>query len=216
MATQTSLFDDPQSPTPAMPQGFRYEEDIITEAEETSLVAFLSTLELKPFEFHGHLGNRLVTAFGLRYDYAKRTVEPAEALPPFLAELRKKVASFAGRPTEDFRQSGVNQYPPGAGISSLRALIRSNQCQRIQIVLIPAPIAPATTTPSRLQVTLLRSSADPGILRNKGMLISTLVILEIKTPFTPVRGGSSPWWIRVAADAIDEPLDSNPPAALTK
>jgi hypothetical protein len=52
-----------------MPEGFRYEEDIISEADEAALAKSLATLDLKPFEFHGHLGNRRVTSFGLRYDY---------------------------------------------------------------------------------------------------------------------------------------------------
>jgi len=116
MATQTGLFDDPQAVVPTMPDGFRYQENIITEAEEAALVAALGTLELKPFEFHGYLGNRRVTSFGLRYDYTRRTVEAAEAFPPFLSELREKAAVFAGRRIEEFVQAGVNQYPPGAGI----------------------------------------------------------------------------------------------------
>lgn len=116
MAVQTDLFGDSQPRALAMPEGFRYEEDIITEAEEASLAESLSKLELKPFEFHGHLGNRRVTSFGLRYDYARRTVEDAEEFPEFLAALRNKVAAFAGRPVYDFQQGGVNQYPPGAGI----------------------------------------------------------------------------------------------------
>jgi hypothetical protein len=58
-----------------MPEGFRYEEDIISEADEAALAKSLATLDLKPFEFHGHLGNRRVTSFGLRYDYARRTVK---------------------------------------------------------------------------------------------------------------------------------------------
>ena len=87
-----------------------------TEAEEASLLASLATLELKPFEFHGHAGNRRVTSFGLRYDYARRIVEPADGFPPFLTELRSKVAIFAGRSIDEFQQGGVNQYPPGAGI----------------------------------------------------------------------------------------------------
>jgi hypothetical protein len=70
MATQNGLFGELEDTLPAMPEGFRYEEDIITEAEEVALVASLATLELKPFEFHGHVGNRRVTSFGLRYDYA--------------------------------------------------------------------------------------------------------------------------------------------------
>jgi alkylated DNA repair dioxygenase AlkB len=116
MATQAKFSDDFESRMPAMPGGFHYQENILSEEEEASLVASLDTLELKPFEFHGHLGNRRVTSFGLRYDYERRMVEPADALPLFLTELRKKAAAFAGRSIEEFQQAGVNQYPPGAGI----------------------------------------------------------------------------------------------------
>jgi alkylated DNA repair dioxygenase AlkB len=116
MATQTGLFAELEAPHSAMPEGFRYKDDIITEAEEAALVASLATLELKPFEFHGHVGNRRVTSFGLRYDYERRTVEAVDGFPMFLAELRIKVAEFAGRQVQEFQQGGVNEYPPGAGI----------------------------------------------------------------------------------------------------
>ncbi|WP_158792017.1 alpha-ketoglutarate-dependent dioxygenase AlkB [Granulicella sp. L60] len=116
MATQSGLFAEFESEPPSTPAGFRYEADIISEAEEAALVASLSTLELKPFEFHGYLGNRRVTSFGLRYDYSRRQVEAADGFPSFMTELRKKVAKFSGRHVEDFQQGGVNEYPPGAGI----------------------------------------------------------------------------------------------------
>jgi alkylated DNA repair dioxygenase AlkB len=99
-----------------LPEGFRYEEDIISEADETALAKSLATLELKPFEFHGHLGNRRVTSFGLRYDYAQRAVKVTDGFPAFVADLRNKVAKFAGRRIDEFQQGGVNEYPPGAGI----------------------------------------------------------------------------------------------------
>ena len=116
MAIQAALFGDTQNLVSSMPPGFRYEEDFITKAEEAALVASLGTLELKPFEFHGYVGNRRVTSFGPRYDYSRRVVETAAEFPPFLADLRKKVAAFAGREVDEFQQGGVNQYPPGAGI----------------------------------------------------------------------------------------------------
>jgi alkylated DNA repair dioxygenase AlkB len=117
MATQKTLFPGVESkPQEVVPEGFRYREDIISEAEEGALAASLALLELKPFEFHGHLGNRRVAAFGLRYDFTRRSVETADQFPSFLAGLREKVAKFAGRPVDDFKQGGVNEYPPGAGI----------------------------------------------------------------------------------------------------
>jgi alkylated DNA repair dioxygenase AlkB len=117
MATQKGLFAELENTqAPAMPSGFRYQEDIISEADEAALVASLATLELKPFEFHGHVGNRRVTSFGLRYDYVRRMVEPTVEFPLFIEELRRKAADFAGRSIDEIQQGGVNQYPPGAGI----------------------------------------------------------------------------------------------------
>jgi hypothetical protein len=34
--------------------GFRYREDVISQAEETALAASLDEVEFKPFEFHGY------------------------------------------------------------------------------------------------------------------------------------------------------------------
>jgi alkylated DNA repair dioxygenase AlkB len=99
-----------------LPEGFRYEEDIISEADEAALAKSLATLDLKQFEFHGHLGNRRVISFGLRYDYARRAAKATDGFPAFVADLRNKVAKFAGRKVDEFQQGGVNQYPPGAGI----------------------------------------------------------------------------------------------------
>jgi alkylated DNA repair dioxygenase AlkB len=99
-----------------MPEGFRYQDDIISEVDEAALAMSLATLDLKPFEFRGHLGNRRVTSFGLHYDYARHAVEAADAFPSFLADLRNKVAKFAGRKAGEFQQAGVNEYPAGAGI----------------------------------------------------------------------------------------------------
>lgn len=117
MTTENALFPELVNKQRGfMPEGFRYEEDFISEADEAALAKSLATLNLKPFEFHGHLGNRRVTSFGLRYDYARRAVEPADAFPSFLADLRNKAAKFAGRKVGEFQQAGVNEYPAGAGI----------------------------------------------------------------------------------------------------
>lgn len=117
MAVQKSLFAELENTQSLMmPSGFRYQEDIIGEAEEASLVASLSKLDLKPFEFHGHVGNRHVTSFNLRYDYASRRVERANPFPEFIEELRRKAAAFAKRTVDEIQQGGVNQYPPDAGI----------------------------------------------------------------------------------------------------
>jgi alkylated DNA repair dioxygenase AlkB len=117
MTTERALFPElADRQRSLMPEGFRYEEDIISEADEAALAKSLATLDLKPFEFHGHLGNRRVTSFGLRYDYARRAVKVTDGFPAFVADLRNKVAKFAGRKVDEFQQVGVNEYPSGAGI----------------------------------------------------------------------------------------------------
>ena len=117
MATQNALFPGLENKTGRPgPEGFQYRENFISEAEQAELVAALATLELKRFEFHGHLGNRRVASFGLRYDYSRRSLGTAEPFPSFLADLREKIAKSAGRQGHEFQQAGVNEYPPGAGI----------------------------------------------------------------------------------------------------
>jgi hypothetical protein len=111
MGAENLLFPEMK----AGPPGFIYRENFVTEEEEKTLAASLGQLDLKPFEFHGYLGNRRVASFGLKYDYERRSVEPASAMPEFLDDLLARVAEFAGCEPEAFRQVGVNEYRPGGG-----------------------------------------------------------------------------------------------------
>jgi alkylated DNA repair dioxygenase AlkB len=97
-------------------EGFRYQPDLIDSEEETGLVAQLERLAFQPFDFHGHLANRRIVGFGFRYDYDRRSLVEASAIPDFLIPLRAKVAAFAALPGEAFAQVLINEYPPGAGI----------------------------------------------------------------------------------------------------
>jgi alkylated DNA repair dioxygenase AlkB len=117
MGSQPALFPEKGQESPGVePSGFRYQEQIVSEEEEAHLAAGLEQLELKPFEFHGYLGNRRVINFGLKYDFSHRSIQRADDMPPFLNDLLSRVASFAGCEVEAIRQIGVNQYRAGAGI----------------------------------------------------------------------------------------------------
>lgn len=98
------------------PEGFRYQPNLIAAAEEADLVAHLEGLPFQPFDFHGHLANRRVIGFGLRYDYDQRRVVEAPPIPDFLMPLRQKVGAFSAQPPEAFAQILINEYRPGAGI----------------------------------------------------------------------------------------------------
>lgn len=109
---QGDLFRAPDD----LPEGFRYQPELITAKEEAELVHQLESLTFQPFDFHGHLANRRVVGFGLRYDYDQRKVIEAPVIPDFLMPLKGKVAAFAQLPADAFVQVLINEYRPGAGI----------------------------------------------------------------------------------------------------
>lgn len=98
------------------PEGFRYRSDFLTAAEEEALVARLSELPLREFEFHGYLARRRVLAFGWRYDFAGAALERADEIPDFLLPLRERAAVFAGLAPQRFGHALVTEYAPGAAI----------------------------------------------------------------------------------------------------
>jgi hypothetical protein len=52
MTSERALFPElVDKPRGLLPEGFRYEEDIISEADEAALAKSFATLDLKPFEF---------------------------------------------------------------------------------------------------------------------------------------------------------------------
>jgi alkylated DNA repair dioxygenase AlkB len=110
--SQPSLFDA----GPLMPEGFRHRADLITEAQEAALLAWLQTLEFRPYEFQGYLANRRVVSFGLRYDDRTRQVGPAEPIPVELHGLRSQAAAFAGVAPDALQHVLINEYRPGAPI----------------------------------------------------------------------------------------------------
>src|ERR1051325_3519558 len=106
MLEQTDLFGTP----PRLPEGFKYERDVISAAEEAGLIERFTDLPFKEFEFHGYLGKRRVVSFGWRYDYTARRIERSNDMPDFLLETRESAAAFAGMQSEDLQQALVTEY----------------------------------------------------------------------------------------------------------
>ena len=116
MDLQPSLFDLPLAPRRPMPDGFRYQPDLITPEAERALVRQFAGLDFKPYEHLGYLGNRRIAAFGWRRGDDGAMVETGEGVPDFLTPLLTKVAAFTGLSVESFRHALVTEYAPGAGI----------------------------------------------------------------------------------------------------
>jgi alkylated DNA repair dioxygenase AlkB len=101
---------------PALPEGFKYQTDLISPAEERVLLEQVRELPFKEFEFQGFIGKRRTVSYGWHYDFNVRTLQKAEDIPSFLLSLRETAASFAGMPPEQLQQVLVTEYDAGASI----------------------------------------------------------------------------------------------------
>lgn len=109
---QLALFES----GPVLPDGFRYETELIDHPAEAALVERIRALPFREFEFQGYTGKRRVVSFGWHYDFNERVLRRTEDMPPFLAELRELVASFAAMPSVSLQHVLVTEYGAGAGI----------------------------------------------------------------------------------------------------
>ena len=105
MGGSPSLFED------ALPPGFLYRPDFITEAEERELLAAIGDVAFSDFAMRGVVARRRVAFFGHSYDRA--TVAP---LPEFLVPLRATIARWAGVEASAFAMALINEYRPGSPI----------------------------------------------------------------------------------------------------
>lgn len=97
--------------------GFRYQPELISVAEEAALLTNVRELPFKNFEFHGFKGKRRTVSFGWQYEFSGRgALRKADDIPNFLLPLRARAASFAGIEPGAFQHVLVIEYGPGAGI----------------------------------------------------------------------------------------------------
>jgi alkylated DNA repair dioxygenase AlkB len=119
MASQLDIFGGAggaRRTAAVLPEGFRYEPELIGPAEEAELLSSVRVLPFREFEFHGYTGRRRVVSFGWHYDFSGRRLRKADRIPEFLLALRAHAAAFAGLSPEGLRHALVTEYGPGAGI----------------------------------------------------------------------------------------------------
>ena len=111
---QLDIFGTPAGP--ALPEGFRYQPEVISRDEERALLESFQALPFKEFEFHGYTGKRRVVSFGWKYDFEARRLHKADDMPEFLGALRETAAAFAGVAAASLQHVLVTEYGPGAAI----------------------------------------------------------------------------------------------------
>jgi alkylated DNA repair dioxygenase AlkB len=102
---------------PILPDGFLYQEDFISLAEEQQLLAAVEALQLHPMVFQGFEAKRLVESFGYDYHFDSRRLSTGKPIPTVFSFLIDLVADFLYCKPEDFQELLVTAYPPGALIN---------------------------------------------------------------------------------------------------
>jgi alkylated DNA repair dioxygenase AlkB len=100
----------------SLPEGLRYQADLIDAREEARLIAAFRDLDFSPFQFHGFTGKRRVVYYGWRYDFDGGGLKRTDPIPPLLLPTRAIVADFAGDDASALEQALITEYAPGATI----------------------------------------------------------------------------------------------------
>lgn len=101
---------------PPLPPGLEYHADFLTAADETALLRAFADLPFREATFQQYTARRRVVRFGLLYDADLREWIEGAPLPPWLAEMRQRVASMRGLMPEQFVHALVTEYRPGTPI----------------------------------------------------------------------------------------------------
>jgi hypothetical protein len=105
MARSPRLFE------PALPTGFHYRNNFISETDERDLLTGIADVAFSDFALRGVVARRRVAFFGQSYDRM-----PAAPLPAFLLPLRARVAQWAGVEASAFAMALINEFRAGAPI----------------------------------------------------------------------------------------------------
>ena len=100
-------------PVPPFAQGYAYEADFLSEAEEASLLAVVRELPLAEAKYKEYRARRRVVSYGGRFDYDANKLNEAAPIPEFLHPLRERVARWARIPAEQFNHALVAEYAEG-------------------------------------------------------------------------------------------------------
>src|SRR5918998_721779 len=95
MKSQLDIFGGVRRTAVELPEGFRYEPELIGVEDEAALLVRVRGLPFRDFEFHGYTGKRRVVSFGWHYDFSARHLRKADDIPDFLLALREVAAAFA-------------------------------------------------------------------------------------------------------------------------
>jgi alkylated DNA repair dioxygenase AlkB len=98
---------------PALPEGMRYELEVLSREEEASLLERIRELPLQEAQYRQYTARRRTLSYGGQYDFGARKLDPGPPVPAFLLPLREKIARWAGVAPSEFQHALVTEYRPG-------------------------------------------------------------------------------------------------------
>ena len=111
---QADLFGEPASAAaPALPEGWRYQPDFISAADEAALLATIATMPLQEARYKAWTARRRTANFGTAYDYDSNELLARAEVPDSLHGLRAQAAAWVGVPDDAFSSALVAEYRPG-------------------------------------------------------------------------------------------------------
>ena len=98
---------------PALPEGFVFQLDFISAAEEQALLEDIARLPLAEAKYKQYTARRRIAYFGFGYDFTANRLGAAPPAPAFLGPLRDKVAAWMSLAPAALEQALVTEYRPG-------------------------------------------------------------------------------------------------------
>lgn len=100
----------------ALPSGFRYRADWISQPEEEALLEHIKAISFSEVRMHGVVAKRRVMHFGWDYGYESGSIAPTEPIPAWLHPLRERAASLIALSPASLQEVLITRYEAGAGI----------------------------------------------------------------------------------------------------
>src|SRR5262245_40884670 len=98
------------------PEVFVLKPEFLTPPEERSLIEFIPLLQFGEVRMRGVTAKRRVAQSGWHYSFESFDLSPAPELPAPFRPIRDRAAALIGIEPEQFSETLVTKYPPGAGI----------------------------------------------------------------------------------------------------
>jgi len=107
-----SLFES----SARVPDGFIYQQNFISEAEEQELIRKIQKLHLTPFQYYQFTGKRRTVSFGWQYEFGKSDITTAPDIPAFLLPVRTRAGTLFNIDPNSLVQTNIIEYSTGAPI----------------------------------------------------------------------------------------------------